>query len=110
MADNVVKPGNPAYLSWVRATPALKRASLEKPRLTTQPPATTNPSTKEEWTKAFFDGPIDETRWTPDESEGVTAKGNPNLVYSSEMVWGYDDLTAEVDACEISVCLREEKE
>lgn len=110
VADNVVKPGNPAYLSWVRATPAAKRASLAKPRFTSQPPTTTNPETKEEWTKAFFDGPIDETRWTPDECEGISATGNPGFVYSSEMVWGYDDLTAEVDACEISVCLREEKE
>ena len=110
IADNVVKPGNPAYLSWVRATPQAKRLSLSKPRLTSQPEATPNPETKEEWTHAFTSGPLDETRWTPEESEGVYADGNPGLVYSSEMVWGYDDLTAEVDACEISICLREEKE
>ena len=104
VADNVVKPGNPAYLSWVRATPAQKRESLKTPRLTSPPPVTTNPKTDEEWQKAFFDGPIEETRWAPDEAEGLTADGDPSLTYSSQMVGGWDPYTGERDACEVSIC------
>ncbi|WWC93870.1 hypothetical protein V866_000706 [Kwoniella sp. B9012] len=103
VADNVVKPGNPAYLSWVRATPEQKRKSLQAPRLTTQPPVTPNPPT-EEWETAFHSGPIDETRWAPDEAEGITAEGDPGLIYTSEMLDGWDPYTGEKDACEVSVC------
>lgn len=110
VADNVVKPGNPAYLSYVRASPSAKRSALAQPPLSTQPAITPNPKTEEAWEKSFKDGPLEETRWTPDEAGGQKGKGNPNLVYGSEMVWGYDPTTAELDACEVSVCLREEKE
>ncbi|WRT66054.1 uncharacterized protein IL334_003006 [Kwoniella shivajii] len=103
VADNVVKPGNPAYLSWVRATPAQKRQSLAAPRLTAQPPVTPNPAV-EDWETAFCHGPIDETRWAPDEAEGFTAEGDPNLIYTSEMLDGWDPYTGEKDACEVSVC------
>nr|XP_019010655.1 uncharacterized protein I206_03957 [Kwoniella pini CBS 10737]OCF49436.1 hypothetical protein I206_03957 [Kwoniella pini CBS 10737] len=103
VADNVVKPGNPAYLSWVRATPEQKRKSLQAPRLTTQPPVTPNPPT-EDWETAFHGGPIDETRWAPEEAEGITAEGDPGLIYTSEMLDGWDPYTGEKDACEVSVC------
>ncbi|WWC89626.1 uncharacterized protein L201_004551 [Kwoniella dendrophila CBS 6074] len=103
IADNVVKPGNPAYLSWVRATPEQKRKSLQAPRLTSQPPTTPNPPV-EEWETAFHDGPIDETRWAPEEAEGTTAEGDPGLIYSSQMLDGWDPYTGEKDACEVSVC------
>jgi len=102
-----VKPGNPAYLSWVRATPAQKRQSLNSPALKTQPPLTPNPPT-EEWETAFRDGPLEETRWAPDEAEGITANGDPDLVYGSEMLDGWDPYTGEKDACEVSVCLKRE--
>lgn len=104
VADNVVKPGNPAYLSYVRATPRQKRESLQTERLTEPPAPTTNPTTDEEWQKAFFDGPIPETRWSPPECEGLSADGDPGLVYSSEMVGGWDPYTGERDACEVSIC------
>lgn len=104
VADNVVKPGNPAYLSYVRSTPSQKRETLKLPRLTTQPTPASNPKTDEEWQKAFFEGPIDETRWIPDEAEGITAEGDPGLVYKGEMVGGWDPYTGERDACEVSVC------
>lgn len=108
MADNVVKPGNPAYLSYIRATPAQKRKSLSSPRLTKQPPITANPTTDDAWNTAFRDGPLDETRWTPEEADGVEADGIPELEYSSEMLDGWDPYTGEKDACEVSVCLRKE--
>lgn len=99
-----MKPGNPAYLSYVRATPAQKKKSLDSPRLKTQPPTTPNPTSDDAWETAFRDGPLEETRWTPDEADGVSADGDPGLVYSSEMLDGWDPYTGEKDACEVSVC------
>lgn len=107
VADNVVKPGNPPYLSYVRATPAQKRAALQSPPLTSAPAPTPNPPT-DQWETAFRDGPIEETRWVPEEAEGITADGDPGLVYSSEMLDGWDPYTGEKDACEVSECLRRE--
>lgn len=104
-----MKPGNPAYLSYVRATPSLKQAALSSPRLTSQPPATPNPTTDEAWETAFRDGPLAETRWTPDEADGVQADGDPALVYSSEMLDGWDPYTGEKDACEVSICTGREE-
>lgn len=105
MADNVVKPGNPAYLSWVRANPEQKRQSLLTKRPEAQPPITPNPQSEEEWLNGFRNGPIAETRWIPEEAEGVQADGDPNLIYTSEMLDGWDPYTGEKDACEVSVCV-----
>lgn len=70
---------------------------------------TPNPTDESEWETAFKNGPLEETRWTPEESEGETADGDPNLRYSSEMVGGWDPYTGEKDACEVSVCLGREE-
>lgn len=104
VADNVVKPGNPAYLSWVRATPAQKRHSLQAPRPNSEPTPVTHPTSDDGWQKAFHDGPIEEARWAPQEAEGMIAEGDPNLIYTSEMVGGWDPYTGERDACEVSIC------
>jgi catechol O-methyltransferase len=104
VADNVVKPGNPPYLSYVRASPSSKRAILSKPRPTSQPPVTPNPANESDWDSAFKKGPIDETLWVPEEAEGVQADGDPGLMYSSQMLDGWDPYTGERDACEVSVC------
>lgn len=104
MADNVVKPGNPPYLSYVRASPVSKRAILSQTRPTSQPPITPNPTNESDWDSAFKNGPIDETLWVPEEAEGVQADGDPGLVYTSQMLDGWDPYTGERDACEVSVC------
>lgn len=104
VADNVVKPGNPPYLSYVRSTPSQKRAALSTPKPSSQPPLTPNPTTDDAWETAFREGPLPETRWAPDEADGVTADGDPGLVYTSEMLDGWDPYTGEKDACEVSVC------
>ena len=102
----MVKPGNPAYLSYVRATSEQKHAALKQPRLQQQPPITPNPTSDDAWVKAFREGPIPETRWSPDEAEGIWADGDPNLVYTSDMLDGWDPYTGEKDACEVSICER----
>lgn len=81
---------------------------LARPPLKTQPPVTPNPADPNEWETAFSNGPLEETLWTPVESDGVTGRGDPDLVYSSEMIGGWDPYTGERDACEVSVCLRKE--
>lgn len=107
----MVKPGNPPYLSYVRASPSSKRAALSLPKLTSQPAPTPNPEdTADAWRDAFRSGPIDETRWVPVEAEGIEANGDPSLKYSSEMLDGWDPYTGERDACEVSVCLGREGE
>lgn len=109
VADNVVKPGNPAYLSWVRATPTQKRQALKLGPMSTQPAPTPNPSSDDGWLTAFRDGPIDETRWVPPEAEGITSKGDPSLIYKSQMLDGWDPYTGEKDACEVSTCVGKEE-
>lgn len=104
VADNVVKPGNPPYLSYVRSSPSLKRQILSKPPLTSPPAVTPNPEKESEWDTAFKNGPIPETRWVPEEAAGVQADGDPGLVYTSQMLDGWDPYTGERDACEVSVC------
>lgn len=109
VADNVVKPGNPAYLSYVRATPASKKAIQERPRPKEAPTPTPNPTDLHAWETAFTDGPLEETMWTPEECGGITGRGDPCLVYDSAMVAGWDPYTGERDGCEISTCLRREE-
>lgn len=110
IADNVVMPGNPAYLSYIRASPQAKRQSASKGILH-DPPANFQPNctTKEEWQSSFRDGPLEETRWIPPDSEGVVGRGNPALVYEGWMVVDDDnddgvDERGRWDACEVSIC------
>ena len=109
VADNVVKPGNPPYLSYIRATPAQKRHILSLPAPTSQPDLTPNPTTDDAWETAFREGPLPETRWVPEEADGVSADGDPGLVYKSEMLDGWDPYTGEKDACEVSTCTGREQ-
>ncbi|KAI0479345.1 catechol O-methyltransferase [Xylariaceae sp. FL0804] len=65
-ADNVIKPGNPPYLEYVRSTVAEKRERASK-------------------------------------AAGSEPKGNPNLVYESELVKGWEP-SGVPDALEITKC------
>ncbi|TLS24392.1 hypothetical protein PpBr36_09132 [Pyricularia pennisetigena] len=67
VADNVVKPGNPPYLKYVRSTVAEKRDAMSKVMDT-------------------------------------DAKGNPNLVYESEFVEGWEP-SGVPDALEVTHCV-----
>ncbi len=57
-----------------------------------------------------MEGPIEETRWAPEEAEGIEADGNPDLVYEGEMAFGWDPYTMEIDAVEISNCVGVDKQ
>ncbi|RYP21345.1 hypothetical protein DL765_002246 [Monosporascus sp. GIB2] len=70
-ADNVVKPGNPPYLEYVRSTVQQKRRSSRN-------------------------------------TDGAAPKGNPNLVYESEFIEGWEP-SGVPDALEITRCIRVEE-
>ncbi|TLD03608.1 uncharacterized protein PgNI_11507, partial [Pyricularia grisea] len=66
-ADNVVKPGNPPYLKYVRSTVAEKRNAMVR-------------------------------------ATEMDAKGNPNLIYESEFVEGWEP-SGVPDALEVTHCV-----
>ena len=92
-ADNVVKPGNPPYLEYVRSTVEQKRKALGS--------KTTNG-------EAGFGRAVGQY----DKREGRVqlneSKGNPNLVYESKQVDSYEP-SGVPDAVEITRCTGEEK-
>jgi catechol O-methyltransferase len=100
--------GNPAYLSYIRASPEAKVRSLAKGVLEATPEFHANCETKEEWQSGFRDGPLDETRWVPPDSEGIVGKGNPRLNYEGYMLDDVHEMGGW-DACEVSICQGEEK-
>ncbi|OTB06744.1 hypothetical protein M426DRAFT_72199 [Hypoxylon sp. CI-4A] len=65
-ADNVVKPGNPVYLEYVRSTVSEKKQKLQ-------------------------------------EGDGSGPKGNPNLIYDSQFIEGWEP-SGVPDAIEITRC------
>jgi catechol O-methyltransferase len=69
-ADNVIKPGNPPYLEYVRST-----VQEKKTRLTQEGKADTD----------NFPG-RSATQYGAVEKLSTTVKGNPNLIYSSKLV------------------------
>jgi catechol O-methyltransferase len=95
-ADNVVKPGNPPYLEYVRSSVAEKRARASEGRL--------RPSDVD----AFGDRHAKQyaKRVASEKLEAVV--GNPNLVYESRLVESFEP-TGVPDAVEVTRCVGEEK-
>ncbi|KKY35073.1 putative catechol o-methyltransferase [Diaporthe ampelina] len=89
-ADNVVKPGNPPYLEYVRSTVQQKREKFRKD---------TGVSLERlsDWEKHRYNmakgGQVDEAE----------VHGNPNLIYSSQFVEGWEP-SGVPDAIEVSRC------
>ena len=76
-ADNVIKPGNPPYLEYVRSSPAEKKAAAEK--------AKANGVAVDE---RFKDRTA--AQYGKIESLNATALGVPELVYKSELVHSFE--------------------
>ncbi|KAL5121824.1 hypothetical protein ACEQ8H_000039 [Pleosporales sp. CAS-2024a] len=90
-ADNVIKPGNPPYLEYVRSSVEnkVKKAKAGGDRHTTEGIAETNVHMYESrYGKANFS----------------QSKGNPNLVYQSNLTNSYEP-TGEPDGIEITRCV-----
>lgn len=90
-ADNVISPGNPPYLEYVRSSVEEKRLSLEKQR--------------EADTSSFASRTS--AQYGSVEVLSTEVKGNPNLVYESKLVNSFEP-TGVPDGVEITRCMGEE--
>ncbi|KAK4546140.1 hypothetical protein LTR36_002277 [Oleoguttula mirabilis] len=96
-ADNVITPGNPPYLEYVRSSVAEKRKKAEQPNGESAPDARMAARSINQYAKRG-------------ESTSLgSSPGNPNLVYDSKLVNSFEP-TGVPDGVEISRCVSEEKE
>ena len=77
-ADNVIKPGNPPYLEYVRSTPIQKRRATKRDTVNGVDTRFAD-HTSSQYKSREGEEKLDETR-----------VGNPNLVYKSELVHSYE--------------------
>ncbi|KAE9984471.1 hypothetical protein EG327_005028 [Venturia inaequalis] len=97
-ADNVIKPGNPRYLKYVRSTPQEKRMALEAG----DPEVNASEAFKKfSITHAALYG-------SEEIPKGETS-GNPNIIYQSDMVHSFEP-TGVPDGVEITYCVGEESQ
>ncbi|USW57748.1 Putative class I-like SAM-dependent O-methyltransferase [Septoria linicola] len=94
-ADNVIKPGNPPYLEYVRNSVSEKREKAKQ----------ANGGNDIE---AFADRAAQQYKKRIDQESLGNALGNPNLVYDSKLVNSFEP-TGVPDGVEISRCVKEEK-
>ena len=78
-ADNVIKPGNPPYLDYVRSSVVTKRQKYEADDTNGTDEAAFMDHTKNQYAKRVGK-----------ESLSTGIKGNPNLIYQSEMVHSFE--------------------
>lgn len=91
-ADNVISPGNPPYLAYVRSTTEQKKKALIDDKAAGDD----------------RDGFVDRTKNQYQKKQGDetlgSAKGNPNIVYESQLVESFEP-TGEPDGVEITRCI-----
>ncbi|TKA79910.1 hypothetical protein B0A49_00986 [Cryomyces minteri] len=97
-ADNVIKPGNPPYLEYVRNSVQEKRQALEKSEAGGGPDARFKDRTANQYAKRQGQEKLD-----------ASIKGNPNLVYESKLTNSFEP-TGEPDGVEITRCNAELKQ
>ncbi|KAK5112955.1 hypothetical protein LTR62_003777 [Meristemomyces frigidus] len=94
-ADNVIKPGNPSYLEYVRATPKQKQEWTQQTNGQSAPDVRFQDKTVQQYANRG-------------ESTALHASpGNPKLVYDSKLVHSFEP-TGDPDGIEISRCTGEE--
>nr|OQO16879.1 hypothetical protein B0A51_17887 [Rachicladosporium sp. CCFEE 5018] len=93
-ADNVIKPGNPPYLEYVRSSVEEKRKRVQEVNGHAGPDERFQQKTAGQYAKR------------EGEEKLSARKGNPNLVYKSELCHSFEP-TGEPDAVEISRCVDE---
>ncbi|PNS18968.1 hypothetical protein CAC42_6063 [Sphaceloma murrayae] len=91
-ADNVITPGNPPYLEYVRASVAEKRKIAESGEQETGPDARFKDRTAKQYAKRQGEETL------------AANKGNPNLIYESKLVNSFEP-TGEEDGVEITRCV-----
>lgn len=96
-ADNVIKPGNPPYLEYVRSTVDEKKKKAGEEGGSAKDRGEGIPEkTVQQYEKRYGKAKFNES------------KGNPNLVYESKLVNSFEP-TGVPDGVEITRCVREEK-
>lgn len=78
VADNVIKPGNPPYLEYVRSTVEQKRQALEIGEDECCPSSRFAETTAKQYAKRHNGEKL------------VVTRGNPNLVYESRLVHSFE--------------------
>ncbi|KAF2810456.1 S-adenosyl-L-methionine-dependent methyltransferase [Mytilinidion resinicola] len=97
-ADNVITPGNPPYLEYVRSSVAEKREAAKQGPVEGDGVDPRFPGrTTQQYAKRLGQAKLEHT-----------AKGNPNLVYESRINHSFEP-TGEPDGVEITRCTGEEK-
>lgn len=94
-ADNVIKPGNPPYLEYVRSSVKEKREKAKEVN-------------GGDDIAAFGDRHAQQYKKRIDQESLGQAVGNPNLVYESQLVNSFEP-TGVPDGVEISRCVGEEQ-
>lgn len=94
-ADNVIKPGNPPYLEYVRSSVEVKREALRNKTGKSYDPRGFSDRYRNQYSKRVAD-----------EKPNVEYPGNPNLVYESQLVKSWEP-TGEPDGVEITRCVDE---
>jgi catechol O-methyltransferase len=89
-ADNVIKPGNPPYLEYVRANVAQKRKKAEH-------------GAKGGSVKGFKEGNIKQYAKRYGAEVFSQSAGNPNLVYHSKLIHSYEPTGVPVNATNSSL-------
>jgi len=95
VADNVIKPGNPPYLDYVRSTVAEKRKQLAGAR------RKDGAASKFETLTAFG---RTASQYGGVEKLGTEGIGNPNLIYESRLIESWEP-TGIPDGVEVTRCL-----
>lgn len=95
-ADNVIKPGNPPYLEYVRSTCEQKRQARENENVNGVDVRFAN-GTAKQYASREGEAVLDRTR-----------KGNPNLIYQSKLVNSFEP-NGIPDGVEITRCVGEEQ-
>lgn len=91
-ADNVITPGNPPYLEYVRSSVAEKRKVAEQGESENGPDARFQDATAKQYAKRQGEEKLGRT------------KGNPNLIYESKLVNSFEP-SGEPDGVEITRCV-----
>jgi len=92
-ADNVIKPGNPPYLEYVRSTVAEKRERCKDGHANGTETNCFAEKTKHQYAKR-----------EGQETLNTEVKGNPNLIYSSKLIHSFEP-TGVPDGVEITRCI-----
>ena len=90
-ADNVISPGNPSYLEYVRSSPAEKQQRLAS-----------QGEKQETWKQRFPERTVNQ--YSNVEEDDAVAPGNPSIKYESYIV-NSEEPTGEPDGIEVTTCI-----